>query len=31
MNGDRLGKSPKLFFKAPKVHKQLGRLALSWG
>ena len=31
MDGDRPGKSPKPPLKAPKVDKQLGRLALYWG
>jgi len=31
MDGDRPGKPPKPPLKAPKVDKQLGRLALSWG
>jgi len=30
MNGDRPGKPPKSPLKAPKVDKQVGRLALSW-
>jgi len=31
MNGDRPGKPHEPPLKAPKVDKQLGRLALSWG